>query len=55
MNIDIIKGYCKEVKGKLKQKWGALTDDEIGKMQGNFEELSGILRKKYGYKKDEAA
>ena len=33
MNKDIINGKWKEIKGKLKQQWGELTDDEISKMQ----------------------
>lgn len=54
MNEDIIKGKWKEVKGKLKQQWSKLTDDEIGKMEGSFTELSGTLQKNYGYEKDHA-
>jgi uncharacterized protein YjbJ (UPF0337 family) len=54
MNKDIVKGNWKEVKGKLKQQWSKLTDDQIGKMQGSYEELEGVLQKNYGYQKDEA-
>jgi uncharacterized protein YjbJ (UPF0337 family) len=54
MNKDIIKGNWKEVKGKLKQQWGKLTDDEITQMHGSYEELQGTLQKKYGYQKEEA-
>ena len=53
MNKDIITGKWKEVKGKLKQQWGKLTDDDISHMQGTYEELEGTLQKKYGYKKEE--
>ncbi len=53
MNKDIIQGNWKEVKGKLKQQWGNLTDDEIAKMNGNRQELQGLLQKKYGYQKDQ--
>lgn len=54
MNKDIIKGKWQEVKGKLRQQWGKLTDNEISQMKGTYEELEGILQKKYGYKKDQA-
>ena len=54
MNEDIVKGHWKEVKGKLKQQWSKLTDDQIGRMQGSYEELEGVLQKNYGYQKDEA-
>lgn len=55
MNKDIVKGHWKEIKGKLKQQWGKLTDDQIGEMEGSYEELEGVLQKHYGYQKDEAA
>ncbi len=54
MNKDIVKGHWKEIKGKLKQQWGKLTDDDITQMQGSYEDLSGKLQKVYGYQKDEA-
>lgn len=53
MNKDIVKGHWKEMKGKLRQKWGELTDDDVSQMQGSYEELEGVLQKKYGYKKEE--
>jgi uncharacterized protein YjbJ (UPF0337 family) len=49
MNKNIIQGKWKELKGKVKQQWGDLTDDEVSKMKGNYEELRGVLQKKYGY------
>lgn len=54
MNDDIIKGKWKEIKGKLKQQWSKLSDDEIGEMKGSYEELEGILQKNYGYHKEQA-
>ncbi len=54
MNKDIIKGKWKEIKGKIKQQWGDITDDEITEMEGTHDELEGLLQKKYGYQKDEA-
>lgn len=54
MNEDIIKGRWKEIKGKVQQQWSKLTDDQIGKMEGNYTELEGILQKNYGYDKDQA-
>ena len=37
----------------IKQKWGKLTDDDLKKAEGNAEELSGLIQKKYGMAKDE--
>lgn len=52
MNEDIIKGKWHELKGKAKQKWSKLTDDDLGRIQGSAEELTGLLQQKYGYAKD---
>ena len=54
MNEDIIKGSWKEIKGKVKQEWSKITDDQIGKMQGSYTELEGALQKSYGYEREHA-
>lgn len=54
MNKDIFKGHWKEFKGKIKEQWGKLTDDEITQLEGKAEGLAGLLQKRYGYTKDRA-
>lgn len=54
MNEDIIKGKWHEIKGRLKQQWAKVTDDEIAQMKGSFEELQGVIQQKYGYQKEQA-
>ena len=54
MDKDTIKGNFKQLKGKIKQQWGKLTDDEIDQMEGNAEILSGKLQERYGLEKEEA-
>ena len=54
MNEDIFKGKWKELKGRVKEKWGDLTDDDVTAVEGKKEKLVGILQVKYGYSKDEA-
>ncbi|MBN2296025.1 MAG: CsbD family protein [Pirellulales bacterium] len=54
MNEDRIKGNWKQVKGKIKEKWGELTDDEVDKIDGIREQLVGTIQEKYGIAKDEA-
>ena len=54
MNKDIVEGNWTEIKGKLRQAWGKITDNDLTQMKGNYEELSGKLQKSYGYGKDEA-
>lgn len=54
MNRDIAKGNFTQLKGKIKQQWGKLTDDEIDQMEGNAEILAGKLQERYGLAKDDA-
>ena len=53
MNWDRIEGDWKQMAGKVKQKWGNLTDDDMLKMKGKREELEGVLQTRYGYNKDQ--
>ncbi|TRX60528.1 CsbD family protein [Fulvivirga sp. M361] len=48
-----IKGNWNEVKGKLKQKYGDLTDDDLTYAEGKSDELLGRLQKKTGKTKEE--
>ena len=47
------KGGWNEVKGKLKQKYGQLTDDDLTFAEGKDDELLGRLEKKLGKVKDD--
>ena len=53
MNQLTFKGEWNEVKGKLKQKYGLLTDDDLIYAVGKEDELLGRLQKKLGKAKDE--
>ena len=48
-----MKGSWNEIKGKLKQKYGQLTDDDLTFAEGKDDELLGRLQKRLGRKKDE--
>jgi len=48
-----MKGSWNEVKGKLKQKYGQLTDDDLMFVEGKEDELLGRLQKRLGRTKDE--
>lgn len=54
MNKDIFEGNWEELKGKMKQAWGKLTDDDFRELEGNQQEIFGKLQKHYGYTRDEA-
>jgi len=54
MNKDTLKGKGLEIKGRIKEKWGKLTDNDLAEIEGKSEKLLGLLRKKYGYIRDKA-
>ena len=54
MNNDRMAGNWKQVKGKIKEQWGKLTDDEIDQLEGRSEQLAGKLQERYGIARDEA-
>jgi len=54
MNKDVMEGKWHEIKGKIKEKWANLTDDDLAKIEGKTENLLGSLQKRYGYSKDDA-
>ncbi len=54
MNWDILKGNWKQWTGKLKAKWGKLTDDDLTSIAGKRDQLLGKLQERYGYQKEQA-
>jgi uncharacterized protein YjbJ (UPF0337 family) len=52
MNWDRVSGNWKQFKGKVKEQWGKLTDDEIDQINGNREQLEGKIQERYGIAKD---
>ncbi|MGE0209802.1 MAG: CsbD family protein [Lysobacteraceae bacterium] len=54
MNEDRIKGQWKPLSGKVKARWGKLTNDDVRVEEGNAEYLIGKLQERYGLAKDVA-
>lgn len=54
MNKDEIGGNWKQFKGKAKEKWGKLTDDDMTVIEGKRDQLVGRIQERYGYAKDPA-
>lgn len=54
MNKDVFEGKWMELKGKIKEEWNDLTDDEIEEAEGKSMKLAGRLQAKYGWSKEEA-
>ncbi len=49
INVDILESQWKELRGKVKQHWKALTDDDLEQIDGHFDVLVDLLQEKYGY------
>ncbi len=54
MNSDVIKGKWKQLTGKIKERWGDLTDDDLQAADGHAEYLVGKLQERYGWSKERA-
>jgi uncharacterized protein YjbJ (UPF0337 family) len=54
MNEDQIHGNWLQFKGKVKEKWGKLTDDDLDIIEGRSEQLIGKLQERYGIARQEA-
>jgi uncharacterized protein YjbJ (UPF0337 family) len=54
MNWDRIQGNWKQLKGRIHEQWGKLTDDDIDIIEGRREQLAGKIQQRYGLAKDEA-
>jgi uncharacterized protein YjbJ (UPF0337 family) len=50
---DRIQGNWKQLKGKMREQWGHLTDDDLEKAAGRREQLEGLIQERYGMSKDE--
>ena len=54
MNGDTLKGQWMQLKGKVRQQWGKLTDDDFDVVAGRRDQLIGKVQERYGVAKDEA-
>jgi uncharacterized protein YjbJ (UPF0337 family) len=54
MNRDVLQGNWKQLRGRVKEMWGKLTDDDLDQIDGHAEHLLGALQKRYGYARDKA-
>jgi uncharacterized protein YjbJ (UPF0337 family) len=43
----LFESKWKQLRGKAKEKWGKLTDDDLDKVEGQFDQLVGVIQEKY--------
>jgi uncharacterized protein YjbJ (UPF0337 family) len=53
MNWDRVQGDWTQIKGKVREKWGNLTENDVEALNGQRQQLEGILQERYGYTKDQ--
>jgi uncharacterized protein YjbJ (UPF0337 family) len=53
MNEDILEGNWKMLRGRIREEWGDLTDDEVEEIAGKRDRLAGMLQARYGWGKEE--
>jgi len=54
MNEDTLKGQWTQIKGRVREQWGKLTDDDITRIEGKSEQLVGRLQERYGWAREDA-
>ncbi len=54
MNWDTLEGKWKQMKGRVREKWGKLTDDDLTVIAGKRDQLAGRIQQRYGIARDEA-
>ncbi|MGE0354567.1 MAG: CsbD family protein [Gemmatimonadales bacterium] len=54
MNRDTLQGTWMEMKGKVREEWGKLTDNDLDRIAGKREQLVGVLQQHYGWAKEDA-
>ena len=53
MDWNRVEGNWKQAKGKVKEKWGKLTDDDLDVVAGRRDQLEGKIQERYGIAKDQ--
>ena len=53
MNWDVLKGQWNQFLGRLRSKWGKLTDDDLTQINGQRDQLEGKIQERYGFAKDQ--
>jgi len=53
MDWNRVEGNWKQFKGKVKEKWGNLTDDDLDRVAGRRDQLEGAIQERYGVAKDQ--
>jgi uncharacterized protein YjbJ (UPF0337 family) len=53
MNLDILQGQWHVLRGRIRSRWGRLTNDDLDRLEGNLEQLAGIVQQRYGLQREQ--
>jgi uncharacterized protein YjbJ (UPF0337 family) len=54
LNKDVLKGQWQQLQGRVRQRWGRLTDDDLGLIQGDRDVLMSKIQGHYGHSRQQA-
>lgn len=54
MNEDTLQGNWKQIKGRIREQWGKLTDDDLDVIAGRRDQLVGKIQERYGIIREKA-
>ena len=54
VNQDVLAGKWKQARGKIRQWWGKVTDDDLERISGRVDQLVGVVQERYGYTREQA-
>lgn len=54
MNRDTLEGKWKQIRGKVREEWGDLTNDDLDRINGKYDQLVGVVQERYGIEREEA-
>jgi uncharacterized protein YjbJ (UPF0337 family) len=53
-NRDVLMGKWKQFRGRVREEWGKLTDNQVEQINGDYDRLIGVLQENYGYTREKA-
>jgi len=53
-NQDVLAGKWEQARGKVKQWWGKITDNDLERISGRIDQLIGVVQERYGYTREQA-
>ena len=54
MNRDILQGKWHVLRGRIRSRWGRLTNDDLDHLEGDLEQLAGLVQQRYGLLTEQA-